>query len=64
MIMPRPHEEEPTLTCEVCMKEIPRSVAQSYEGPDYVMHFCGAECYAKWQANRRAQDRPDRRQTS
>jgi len=40
---------EPLLQCNVCLKEIPRSVAKSLEGPDYVYHFCGAECYAKWE---------------
>ncbi len=38
------------IACEVCLKEIARSVAQSHEGPDYVYYFCGAECYEKWQA--------------
>ena len=41
-------EEEVLLTCNVCMKEIPQSVAQSLEGPDYVQHFCGNDCYNKW----------------
>ncbi len=41
-------EEEPILECDVCMKEIPRSVGESLEGPDYVHHFCGAECYEQW----------------
>lgn len=34
--------------CEVCMKEIPVSEARSEEASDYVAHFCGLECYAKW----------------
>lgn len=38
------------VACEVCLKEIPRSVAQSAEGVDYVYYFCGADCYARWQA--------------
>lgn len=38
------------VACEICLKEIPRSVAQSHEGTDYVYHFCGAECYQQWQA--------------
>lgn len=43
--------EEPTaVACEVCLKEIPKSVAQSHEGPDYVYYFCGADCYQRWQA--------------
>jgi hypothetical protein len=39
-----------TVACEVCLKEIPRSVARSAEGADYVYYFCGADCYARWQA--------------
>jgi len=42
--------EEGLVACEVCLKEIPRSVARSLEGPDYVYHFCGQKCYEKWQA--------------
>ncbi len=38
------------IACEVCLKEIPKSVAQSHEGPDYVYYFCGPACYEKWQA--------------
>lgn len=38
------------VSCELCLTEIPESVAQSYEGPDYVHHFCGLECLGKWQA--------------
>ncbi len=36
--------------CEVCLKEIPKSEAQNAEARDYVAHFCGLECYAKWKA--------------
>lgn len=36
--------------CEVCMKEIPRSVARSAEADDYVVYFCGLECYEDWAA--------------
>jgi hypothetical protein len=32
------------------MKEIPLSEAQSEEADDYVRHFCGLDCYAKWRA--------------
>ena len=31
--------------CKVCLKEIP----MSEEAVDYVLHFCGLECYAKWE---------------
>ncbi len=43
--------EEGLIACEVCLKEIPKSVALSHEGPERVHHFCGAECYEKWQAS-------------
>lgn len=36
--------------CEVCMTEVPVSVAQSVEGNDYVRHFCGLECLGLWRA--------------
>lgn len=42
-------DTEATLHCDVCMKEIPGSVAQSLEGPDYVYHFCGPACYSRWE---------------
>lgn len=38
------------IACAVCLAEIPRSVAQSLEGPDYVYYFCGPACYEKWRA--------------
>lgn len=37
--------------CEVCMKEVPASVAQNFEGNDYVHHFCGLECLGLWREN-------------
>ena len=39
-----------TVACEVCLKEIPKSVAHSLEGEDYVYYFCGAACHEKWRA--------------
>ncbi len=49
------NDQDPKVKCEVCMKEIPKSEAKSPEASDYVIHFCGLECYAKWQA----QDQPE-----
>jgi hypothetical protein len=34
--------------CEICRKEIPKSVALSAEDRDYVMYFCGVDCYEEW----------------
>lgn len=43
----KPPQDE-TVACEICLKEIPTSEAKSEEATDYVLHFCGIECYAKW----------------
>lgn len=40
--------EEEKVTCKICLKEIPISEAKNEEASDYVYHFCGSECYAKW----------------
>ena len=34
--------------CTVCLAEIPSSSAKSEEASDYVMYFCGLDCYDKW----------------
>jgi hypothetical protein len=38
------------VACEVCMKEVPKSIAEVPEGTDYVMYFCGLECHEKWKS--------------
>ena len=37
-----------TVACEICMKEIPVSEASSDEATDYVIYFCGLDCYQTW----------------
>lgn len=37
------------VSCEICMKELPRSEAKSEEASDYFLYFCGLDCYDKWQ---------------
>jgi hypothetical protein len=37
-----------SVQCAVCMKEVPISEATVPEASDYVVHFCGLECYEKW----------------
>ncbi len=37
-----------TVPCAVCHREIPVSEAKSEEAVDYVLYFCGMDCYAKW----------------
>ena len=49
-----------TIACEVCMKEIPASEAASEEATDYVIYFCGLDCYAAWRTQNEAEnDSPD-----
>ena len=44
-----PKEPEKMVACDICLKEIPESVANCMEGADYIHHFCGLDCYQKWQ---------------
>lgn len=45
----KPTPKEPDIvTCEVCLAEIPESVAMSSEADEYTQYFCGIECYNKW----------------
>ena len=49
MSKPEKPFEPDTVPCKVCLEEIPISEAVSEEAVDYVLHFCGLECYAKWE---------------
>ena len=40
------------VACEVCLKEIPQSEAGIVEVDDYVLYFCGLDCYRQWRAAR------------
>lgn len=33
------------VTCEVCLKTIPKSLAHTKEAEDYFLYFCGLDCY-------------------
>lgn len=37
------------VSCDVCMKEIPESLAHTKEAEDYFLYFCGLDCYDKWE---------------
>jgi hypothetical protein len=39
---------EQIVECEICLKEVPLSAAKHDEVQDYVAHFCGIDCFAKW----------------
>ncbi|HUW51278.1 MAG TPA: DUF3330 domain-containing protein [Sulfuricella sp.] len=42
------------LTCEFCRVVIPESAAVTFEGADYVIHFCGLDCLEIWKTNQPA----------
>jgi hypothetical protein len=41
------------------MKEIPIDEASSFEAVDYVIHFCGLECFDKWKEKKQSQQEDD-----
>ncbi len=42
--------DQATVACCVCCKEIPLDAAFTPDGAEYVEHFCGLECYQRFQA--------------
>lgn len=44
-----------TVACQICLKEIPKSVAESAEAVEYVYYFCGPECYTEWRGTEQNQ---------
>ena len=51
-IAPKEPEHVP---CNICMKEVPLDEASSFEAVDYVIHFCGLECFNKWKKEKQFQ---------
>lgn len=45
-------EQCQTVSCEECLKEIPSTVADTFEGPEYVHYFCGLNCLDKFKQKR------------
>lgn len=37
-----------TVDCGVCCRDIPLDAAFTPEGADYVVHFCGLDCYRRF----------------
>lgn len=35
-------------SCYTCLKEVPKSAANTFEGRDYIRYFCGHDCYDQW----------------
>jgi hypothetical protein len=36
------------ISCEVCKNEVPLNEATNPETADYILNFCGLECYEEW----------------
>ena len=41
-------EEPEYVACDICLKEVPRDEARSFEATDYLVHCCGLEGFEKW----------------
>lgn len=41
------------IPCEICRKEIHISEALVAEAEDYVLYFCGIECFDQWRKQAR-----------
>ena len=48
--------DEIKVKCEVCLKEVPQSEARIAEAVDYVVYFCGLDCYDEWAAKREMEE--------
>lgn len=38
------------LSCAVCLKEVPSDAVTQMDAQDYVLHFCGLDCLARWRS--------------
>ena len=47
------------VACETCLTQIPHTEAQSMEGDDYVLYFCGLDCYDEWSREGQQEYRSD-----
>lgn len=50
--------EVEVVVCEICRKEVPMTEAVMPEVADYVVQFCGLECYEVWRQRRGEDDQP------
>jgi hypothetical protein len=49
------------IACEVCLREVPISEATNFEAVDYVVYFCGLECYEVWMSQEEMQEDESRK---
>ena len=41
-------KDQELISCEVCLKSIPKQDSKSVEADEYVAYFCGLDCYDVW----------------
>ena len=41
-------ENEPLLSCDICLTDVPISEAGCMESEEYVAFYFGLECYEQW----------------
>ncbi|WP_455211756.1 DUF3330 domain-containing protein [Kaarinaea lacus] len=57
----KPVPKEPdNVACQICLDEIPQSVAISHEADDYTQHFCGIKCYSLWKEKQNIEQTPQK----
>jgi hypothetical protein len=56
MATTQPPVELERVACEICLREVPRSEAIVPEAADYVVYFCGLECFETWKNSPPASD--------
>lgn len=44
------------VACQQCLDEIPPSMMDNPEVPEYVAHYCGLQCLAEWNAQKAEQE--------
>ena len=40
--------DEQLISCEICLKSVPKQDSHSVEADEYVAYFCGLDCYDIW----------------
>jgi hypothetical protein len=55
---PSDSSEVEKVPCAICRKEVPLSAALIPEAADYVVHFCGLDCYEKWKQQSNRAEKP------
>jgi len=40
--------DQELISCEVCLKSVPKQDSHCMEADEYVAYFCGLDCYDVW----------------